>query len=46
MKMSSVELNRNVLCKKLRKMRPIGCYERTFDDESKREGIPEGVGAG
>ena len=46
MKMSSVELDRNVLCKKEGRSRPIGCYERTFDDESEGTGIPEGAGSG
>ena len=46
MKMSSVELDRNVLCKKESRSRPIGGYERTFDDEPEGTGIPEGVGAG
>ena len=46
MKMSSVELNRNVLCKKLSKTRSIGRYERTFDNESEGTGIPESAVAG
>jgi hypothetical protein len=46
MKMSSCELDRNVLCKKESRSRPIGRHERTFDDESEGAGIHEGAGAG
>ena len=39
MKMSSVELDRNVLCKKCWNRDPIRRFKRTFDDESKATGI-------